>query len=746
MKPLRVFLLLSIIALSLGESSQMIVRVYVKDYEELTRRIDFKQSDIEIASFNKGISYDLIIKPSDYPLILASGLKAEIIIKDLAKEKERILKGGDTSWRKGRYHSYDEVNQILRNLATTFPHICQLESLGRTYEGRQIYGVKISDAVNTEDPNEPDILYWGAHHAREWATIEVCLFIADTLIRGYGNDTAIRNIVNSREIYIFPIMNPDGYVYDYPAGNSWRKNREPFGGAIGTDLNRNHPGACSGEPIGDWGSVPRNAQVSNYPSSEVFCGRYGASAKEIKGITDFFRKKEIVACLSYHSYGEYILWAWGYKSAGTPDDIVYRSVGERLAGKIQRLGGGTYTAMQACNFYPMSGYSDDWFYGVSHYTLGLPCLAFTPEVGTSFYQPTQDLDFICRENFKGAFWLAQYAESIKILLKGVVPPPQILPMDTNSTGNYYISWQRKNPLYNNPEKWELQELTGYSVILDSLEMGTTRWQLAGFSLRSNRAHSGSYSLYAESSNNRASFAQTTFPYLVNPNDSLTFWTWYDLENNYDVAVAEVSENGKEWFQLGDRLTGNSGGWVRKSYSLQPFIGKSVYIRIRQMTDGSILGAGFYLDDIYPVPFFSATRIISSNIPDTFYLMTNQSPGRYWYRVKGYNTSWGWGDYSQLEDIIVERVGIAERRTKLRIEKPFQNPFSSYLRIRYETSKPIPFRIKIYDITGRQVANFVIKTKRGENEITWRPSLPTGIYFLEIFTGDKRERYRLIINN
>lgn len=136
---------------------QMIVRVYVNSYQELRHSIPFKGTNIEIASGKPGSWFDLIVTPADYSLVAGSGLKSEIVVEDLAKQKEQILVDG-------QYHSYDEINTILHNLANNFPNICKLESLGLTYEGRQIYGVKISDNPEIDDPDEPDVLFVGCHH------------------------------------------------------------------------------------------------------------------------------------------------------------------------------------------------------------------------------------------------------------------------------------------------------------------------------------------------------------------------------------------------------------------------------------------------------------------------------------------------------------------------------------------------------------------------------------------------------
>jgi hypothetical protein len=157
----------------------------------------------------------------------------------------------------------------------------------------------------------------------------------------------------------------------------------------------------------------------------------------------------------------------------------------------------------------------------------------------------------------------------------------------------------------------------------------------------------------------SNWAVTKDPYPVtSASDSVTFWVWHNLENNYDVGMCEVSLEGKEWFQLHDRYTGNSSGWARKAYSLAPWLGKSVFIRFHACSDDGTNSGGMYVDDIYPVPAFATRTTISNTITDTLYSFTGKPDGHYYYRVRGHNTWWNWGDQSWLSDVQVGASGIA----------------------------------------------------------------------------------------
>ncbi|MEO0083288.1 MAG: M14 family zinc carboxypeptidase [candidate division WOR-3 bacterium] len=748
-----VFIFISIlilISLSFSESPErlMIVRVYVKSYQQLQSHIDFKSANIEIAGARLNEYYDLIVSDGDLPIVLSSGLKYEVVVSDLDSLKYEL---------RGQYRSLDSVNLFLRNLTLTYPNLCVLDSLGLSYENRQMYGVKISDNPSVSEPNEPGVFICGLHHAREWATIEVCLFFADSILRAYNSSPAIQDLVNNHEIWVFPVINPDGYYYDYPQRRSWRKNRQPFYGVIGTDLNRNYLGACDTNRYGFWGALTSGAQSSHNPSSETFMGGFGASSPEITNVVNFFRTHNINTSHSFHSYSELVLWPWGFQAIPTPDNALYVRIGTTMANMIQSLSGGYYTPEQSTSLYPVSSGADDWIYGWNRFVNGVPCLAFTNEVGTSFYQPVSQLDHICRQNFKAIYFLANFSDSVRILVKPAVPPPKIVVPETSATSNFAIYWKPKNIEWTQPTMWQVQELKGYSVITDSFEQGTSAWLVRGFQHSTRRAHSGAYSMYSDSANNISNYIRTIYPYLVQPGDSLIFWCWYNLEKNYDVAVAEVSFDTREWFQLGERMTDTAMSWRRKAYSLEPYVGKSVYIQFRVMTDDGVLKNGFYLDDVYPVPLFANTNIISSAITDTFCSITVNEPGRYFYRVKGYNTANGWGEYSMIDDVVVLSSSVSENQ-KIDLNNKIAlsvmpNIFSNQTLITYSISKETKVCIQIFDVLGQNLGELINSVhKPGNYQVLWNgetqanKKLSTGIYFLKMSAEGSSTIRRILILN
>ncbi len=172
-----------------------------------------------------------------------------------------------------RYHNYAEANAEIAQRLAQYPSIMSKRVIGKSYEGRDIVAIKVSDNVAV-DENEPEVLFTHHQHAREHLTVEMALYLLRELGAGYGTDSRITNAVNGREIWIVPDLNPDGGEYDIASGSyrSWRKNRQPNSGSsyVGTDLNRNwdYKWGCCGGSSGSKGSETYGARPRVGPRGE----------------------------------------------------------------------------------------------------------------------------------------------------------------------------------------------------------------------------------------------------------------------------------------------------------------------------------------------------------------------------------------------------------------------------------------------------------------------------------------------
>jgi len=321
------------------------------------------------------------------------------------------------------YHTYPEVVSELSQIESDHSAIAKVISLGTSYEGRDIPGIKISDNVGT-DESEPEVFICSLHHAREAATVEVAMYIINYLTDNYGSDPDVTYRVDNREIYIVPIVNPDGKVYDdsggsYGSGRSWRKNRQPCSGGIGTDLNRNYSYG--------WGG----SGSSGTCTSTTFRGYEPFDAPETACVRDFFNAHpDINVLLTYHSHGNLVLWPWGYTYdpiADADDRQVHEIMGQQYASYTG------YTPQQASDLYLASGTTDDWSYGVTQND-AMPCFSFTVEMGNEFYPPPSVLPGMCADNCDGALYFIDCADDpYKVL-----PQPEPLEI-TNPSNNETVS-------------------------------------------------------------------------------------------------------------------------------------------------------------------------------------------------------------------------------------------------------------------------------------------------------------------
>lgn len=261
----------------------------------------------------------------------------------------------------GAYHNYNEMAAETATVAAAYPALVSRFSIGTSYEGRQIWALKISDNVVT-DENEPEVLFTANQHAREHLTVEMALYQLNELTSKYTTDPQVKALVDSREIWIIPMVNPDGVEYDIATGSyrSWRKNRQPNSGssAIGTDLNRNWSwqwGCCGGS--------------SGTFSSETYRGPSPFSAPETQRVRDFVNSRvvggvqQLKAHIDWHTYSELVLWPYGYTTANTAPGLTLTDQAALAQLGINMAATNGYTPEQASDLYIADGTINDWMWG-----------------------------------------------------------------------------------------------------------------------------------------------------------------------------------------------------------------------------------------------------------------------------------------------------------------------------------------------------------------------------------------------
>ncbi|MFJ4059731.1 M14 family metallopeptidase [Streptomyces albogriseolus] len=307
-----------------------------------------------------------------------------------------------------RYHNYAEMNAEIDQRIAAYPSIMSKRVIGKSYQGRDIVAVKVSDNVGADEA-EPEVLFTHHQHAREHLTVEMALYLLRELGAGYGGDARITKMVQEREIWIVPDLNPDGGEYDIATGSyrSWRKNRQPNSGSsyVGTDLNRNWNyrwGCCGGS--------------SGSTSSETYRGSAPESAPEVKVVADFVRSRvvggvqQIKAGIDFHTYSELVLWPFGYTYSDTTtgmtadDHAAFKAVGQKMAAS------NGYTAQQSSDLYITDGSIDDYLWG-AHKIFGYTFEMYPRSAsGGGFYPPDEVIERETSRNRDAVLQLLENAD------------------------------------------------------------------------------------------------------------------------------------------------------------------------------------------------------------------------------------------------------------------------------------------------------------------------------------------------
>ena len=319
------------------------------------------------------------------------------LLRDKAKGLEDGNKpaGGKGELPLVAYRNLADTISALQALET--PGLAKVYDVGDTIEGRDIWAIKISDNVET-DEDEPEVFFCGCHHAREWITVEVALRLAEHLVNGYSTSQAIRDLVDNAEIWILPVVNPDGYKYSWDTYRYWRKNRRDNGdGTFGVDPNRNYGYRWGG--IGSSGST----------SSDTYRGTSSFSEPETQAVRDLVLARDFKAIITYHNYGQLILYSWGYTYNPCPHAGLFAMMTQEMADLIFAVHGYTYTAQQSSDLYKTSGDTTDWAYGDQ----GIP--AFTIELrplSGGFDLPTNQIIPTFEENWPAAEFIIEWAQEL----------------------------------------------------------------------------------------------------------------------------------------------------------------------------------------------------------------------------------------------------------------------------------------------------------------------------------------------
>ncbi|MEE9165840.1 MAG: M14 family zinc carboxypeptidase [Candidatus Neomarinimicrobiota bacterium] len=619
-----------------GASGQEIyqqVRVYYSDMSDL-QLIHEAGIPLDHVRVKKGVFVDVVATRTQVAKLRELGMRLEILEENLTRfYKKRFqptqkFHGGFELGSMGGNYTYDEMTAELDSLHVMYPTlVSEKTSIGLSLEGRDIWAVKLSDNV-TENENvggdlEPLALYTGVTRAREPLGMMNLIYFMYHLCENYGRDDLATFVLENRELWFVPVLNPDGYVYNEriapQGGGMHRKNRRETNCAEetsrGVDLNRNYSY--------DWGL--NNLGSSPDPCSNVFRGDSAFSEPETAVIREFMESKDFKNVLHYHAYSNLLLHSYGTgEYPPEPDLTMLRAYGAEMTKfNHYRVGTGLETLA-----YPVNGDAVDFSYG------GLGLIAYTPEVGTSddFFWPSTDrIVPLCEENVWPNLYFARIAGTLLKIEHVQISPEQVDPGDPvtfsvslmnaglrSSFGNVNAAFSPLSATIDfDPvsadlgvlDKWEsidfpvsltgtvdpsavagcpagllvtmedgeyesyvdtISVLVGSPSLLavDDAESGMENWETARWGLSSD-SHEGVYSLtdspgrdYGRNARNDLTLAEPLD--LTGASHSvLRFWAKWDIEAVWDFVQVRASTDGLDWIPLwGEHMVGGSGSGVQ----------------------------------------------------------------------------------------------------------------------------------------------------------------------------------------
>ncbi|XP_033159023.1 carboxypeptidase B [Drosophila mauritiana] len=293
-----------------------------------------------------------------------------------------------------RYYNHEEINQFIEDLAREHPRRVFLKTVGRSYEGRWLKTITITNGDARRNKNV--ILVDGGFHAREWISPAAATYLINQLVYNLEDNA---DLLLDFDWVILPVVNPDGYEYTQLSEDTrmWRKTRKPSSSdCIGTDPNRNFDFHWNEEG------------ASDDPCDNIYAGAKPFSEPEALVVGDLIHSyvDRGQMYLTLHSYGSLILYPWGWTAAVPDTEEDLHEVAAAGQSAIQEATGTIYTIGPSTTTinYAASGASDDYAFNA-----GFP-ISFTMELpfgGTGFDPPASDIDSIVKETWVGIAAMAR---------------------------------------------------------------------------------------------------------------------------------------------------------------------------------------------------------------------------------------------------------------------------------------------------------------------------------------------------
>ncbi|MCF6268509.1 MAG: T9SS type A sorting domain-containing protein [Melioribacteraceae bacterium] len=800
---LKLIIIILFISTLLYSENYRKVKITISNSNEIS---ELQKIGIPLDHFkqNRDGSIELFLNEQEFTALNQTSVQYNVLIDNWAKHYNEQNKNSTSSFElskrnsvfnvegftygsMGGYYTLDEVWQKLDEMISEYPNLISIkDSIGATVENRPIYALRISDNPNI-DEDEPEVLYTALHHAREPESMMQMIYFMFYLLENYGTDAEVTYLVENREMYFIPVVNPDGYKYNETTnpngGGMWRKNRRNNGGSFGVDLNRNYGYEWNYNNVGSSGS----------PSSSTYRGTAGFSEPETEAVRQYCIAHNFRLALNYHTYSNLLIVPWGFKPEETPDSIFYREIASDMTQYNNYIWGHS-----AAIIYEVNGDSDDWFYGEE--TEKNKIFAMTPEVGSSFW-PTQDKIIpLAEENVFPNLYLAWVA--------GGFVNTQSIVFDEE----YYMAGEG-GFIWLNVKNKGLEDISDISLSVSSndnveilegssITIGTINSQTIDTLTNAIKFRIKDSALAGDSANfeikyyaNNLLMATNNYSFIIGRpeiyfSDSLSTldsWiaqsnvskNWELTENSFYSTPSSVTDSRVGKYKANAVVTLESKTRIDLTPLDKPYLKFKTMYNIESGWDYGQVSIS--TDSVLWQPIGGGnSKLGSGNFQPSNELIYDGSQSEWFSEIINISSYGGkevfirfqlnTDEYVQEDGWYIDDIEIFEYTniivsvnvnevlpTEFRLSQNYPNPFNPSTTIKYSIpSVQTPLlggvggglvTLKIYDILGREVATLVNKEQKAGNyevQFSTTSGLTSGIYFYRLQSGDFAATKKLIL--
>ena len=670
---------------------------------------------------------DFVANGTELARINDLGLPVTVRIDDVGALSRAVCARSGKSM--GGFMTWDEIQDWLDDLHADYPAITSAPtSIGDTYQGRPQLVMKISSnsTFDDDDPSMPNAWYDGLIHAREGAAMRNVRSFMEWLCANYGEEgycgLQATWVLDNREIWCLPCNNVDGWVYNEttsPGGGGMHRKNCNFTEADGIDLNRNWQ-------VG-WGGPGS----SGSPGSSTYRGTAPLSEPETDNVDAFWQDHPPAQMHSTHTYGNILIYPWGYKDEAPTDVEAYETQAEIM---VQWATGESWGQSSQLLYYS-SGNTRDHAYGL------YDAMSWNHETGADFegfWPSAENVVKLTRRNLRSFLVTACLAGCPDDPHEPGIP--EVDPIGS-VPGAFTVSWSSV------PEAgtYALQELEGYQVLLDDTG-DSGPFTLNGWDMTSSQYHSASQSYVSNSAGSMTWTETVTVP--EGGGGRISFWSCYDIPNGSSLGAFEYSpDGGDNWYYL-QTFTRDDMTWRRSIHELDEWEGETLSFRWTSSSSSCDL----YVDDI-KVEVWDENTFVDTGIAGTSYYFSGHPEGTYHFRAVAIDPDFGPGWPSEAEEAIVGTGTAGETSAQTgavtTLGHVCPNPVREALTVPVTVSPADAgtARLAVFDMSGRMVSDLG-GLEAGPSTLSWNCAedggVADGIYFLRMTTGSGSLTRRFVI--